>query len=86
LQSLYVLKEYQNLGVGAALLFHVAKDLLALGKHSMCVGFDPANPYKRFYFKHGAEPLGEHWAIWPTVAVIVQCLVAGQDQTTLSTS
>jgi len=71
LQSLYVLKEFQNIGVGSTLLIHAAGDVLDHDLRSMCVGFDPANPYKQFYFKHGALPLGEHWAVWRDVSAIV---------------
>jgi hypothetical protein len=37
----------------------------------MCVGFGPENPYKRFYFKHGAVPINPHWAMWPDVSLLV---------------
>lgn len=71
LQSLYVRKEAQGCGVGTALLRTIAARLLEEGSTTMCVGYDPRNPYKRFYLKHGAAEINEHWAYWPDVRVIV---------------
>jgi GNAT superfamily N-acetyltransferase len=71
LQSLYVLREFQNLGVGGALLCHAAEQALSRGIQSMCVGYDPSNPYKRFYSKNGAQPLNEHWSLWVDLATVL---------------
>jgi GNAT superfamily N-acetyltransferase len=70
LQNIYVLKEWQGQGVGTRLLGVVAHRLHADGSRTMCVGYDAASPYKRFYMKHGAietEP-GSPWAIWHDLA------------------
>ena len=64
LESIYVVHSAQRAGVGTALLRAVASRLLADGSRSLCVGYDPRSPYKRFYFKHGAVELNPHWAIW----------------------
>lgn len=64
LESLYVLKDAQRGGVGSALLRTVASRVVVNGDRSMCVGYDPKNPYKRFYLKHGAVEINPHWAMW----------------------
>lgn len=64
LQSLYVLKEAQGNGVGTALLSSVASRVVAGGERSMCVGYDPRNPYRPFFLDHGAIEINQHWAIW----------------------
>jgi GNAT superfamily N-acetyltransferase len=70
LESLYVLKEAQRKGIGSALIRAVASRLVAEGDHSMCVGYDPRNPYKRFYLKHGALEINPHWAMWRNLAIL----------------
>ena len=64
LESIYVLREAQGQGVGTGLLQAVAGQLRADGSRSLCVGYDPRNPYKRFYWKHGAVEIEPHWAVW----------------------
>ena len=72
LQSLYVLRQCEPIGVGGGLLLHAAREVMARGLRSMCVGYDPVNPYKRFYFKSGAVEVSAHWAVWADVSVIQQ--------------
>jgi GNAT superfamily N-acetyltransferase len=72
LQSLYVLEDWQDRGVGTHLLGAIAHRLHADGSRTMCVGFDATSPYRRFYLKYGAvetEP-GSPWAIWHDVAAL----------------
>jgi GNAT superfamily N-acetyltransferase len=64
LESIYVLKTAQRKGVGTALLREVIGRLVTGGDRSMCVGYDPLNPYKAFYLKHGAAEINPHWAVW----------------------
>jgi ribosomal protein S18 acetylase RimI-like enzyme len=66
LQNIYVLKEWQDRGIGTHLLGTIAHRLDADGSRSMCVGYDSDSPYKRFYMKYGAEEMepGSPWAIW----------------------
>jgi GNAT superfamily N-acetyltransferase len=81
LQNIYVLEEWQGRGVGSHLLGVVAHRLRADGSRTMCVGYDAASPYKRFYLKHGAvetEP-GSAWAIWPDVGDLAARLPAPED-------
>ena len=71
LQSLYVLREAQGKGVGTALLQLIADRLILEGSKTMCVGYDPRNPYRRFYLKHGAVEINPHWAVWKDVRVLL---------------
>ncbi len=64
LESIYVLKDVQGQGLGSELLHLIANRLHAEGSSAMCVGYDPRNPYKRFYRKHGAVEINPHWAVW----------------------
>jgi GNAT superfamily N-acetyltransferase len=64
LQSMYVMKTSQGQGVGTALLRLIASELTNDGSATMCVGYSPDNPYKRFYLKHGAAEINPHWAVW----------------------
>jgi GNAT superfamily N-acetyltransferase len=69
LQNIYILRKWQNSGIGTHLLGVVAHRLAADGSQSMCVGFDSNSSYKRFYFKHGAMETspGAPWPIWHDV-------------------
>jgi GNAT superfamily N-acetyltransferase len=64
LESLYVLPAAQRRGLGTTLLRTVVERLIASGDRSMCVGYDPRNPYKRFYLERGAAEINPHWALW----------------------
>jgi GNAT superfamily N-acetyltransferase len=67
LESIYVLKEAQRRGLGTELLRLIAGRLREDGSRSLCVGYDPRNPYKSFYLKHGALEIEPHWAVWRDV-------------------
>ena len=64
LQSMYVLPSHQNRGIGRELLRLIVNRLQADGSQSLCVGYSPQNPYRRFYLKHGAVEINPHWAAW----------------------
>ena len=64
LESIYVRLRWQRRGVGTALLREICQRLRADGSQSLCVGYSPGNPYKRFYLKHGAVEINPHWAVW----------------------
>src|ERR1700674_3247185 len=70
LESIYVLKDAQGQGVGTELLRLIGGRLQAEGSRTMCVGYDPRNPYKRFYRKHGAVEISAHWALWRDVSTL----------------
>jgi GNAT superfamily N-acetyltransferase len=71
LQNTYVLREAQGQGIGSALLRLIAERLVDEGSRTMCVGYDGENPYKCFYFKHGAVEIEPGWATWRDVSTIL---------------
>lgn len=72
LQSIYVLKEYQGRGIGAALLKRLAEWFVGNKRLSVCVGIDPFNPYKKFYEKHGARYINQHWLAWDDIGSVLK--------------
>jgi len=67
LQSIYVLREFQRCGIGGALLDRLAAWSVGHERQAVCVGIGPANPYKRFYEKHGARCINKHWLMWDDI-------------------
>jgi len=53
LGAIYVLRPFQGLGIGSALVGGVARHLLATGRPDMIVWVIAKNPYRRFYEKLG---------------------------------
>jgi len=53
--KIYLLREYQRLGLGRLLIGHIARRFLSLGINSMSVFADAINPSCRFYELMGAE-------------------------------
>lgn len=58
----------------------IAPELLCLlaawfGRHEasrICVDVDPANTIaRRFYTRHGAQPLNDHWLVWNNIKVVL---------------
>ena len=72
LQSLYVLKEHHRSGIGTLLLLHLADWFVTRHRRAICVGVDPANPYRRFYEKHGARYLNKHWLLWDDIETMLK--------------
>ncbi len=71
LNKIYLLEEYQRLGLGRQLVGHVARRFLESGLSSMSLSADAANPSCRFYFALGAvNPRDESgrvhrgWFVW----------------------
>lgn len=64
LESMYVSPDWQARGIGTEFLRIILQRLQADGSRSLCVGYNPKNPYKRFYLKHGAVEINRHWAVW----------------------
>jgi len=72
LGKIYLLREYQRLGLGRRLVGHVARRFLERGVSSMQAYVDPRNPSCRFFEALGAgwlrEPDGRinyNWYVWP---------------------
>jgi GNAT superfamily N-acetyltransferase len=71
LQAIFVLPGAQRCGIGSELLRVIAGRLRDDGSASLCVGYEPRNPYKRFYLKHGAVEINPHWAVWRDLSDVV---------------
>lgn len=67
LQWMFVLPEWQRRGVGARLLPPLAAWCSARELRRVVIDAPPANPYRRFYLKHGAVPLDGYWLYWPDI-------------------
>ena len=72
LQSIHILKDFQGRGVGAELLKRLAAWFVTHQRLKICVGIDPASPYKRFYEKHGARTINPHWLVWDDIASVLE--------------
>lgn len=72
LQSIYVLKEHHGKGIGTSLLMYLSGWFANHDRRAVCVGIDPANPYRRFYEKHGARDLNKHWLVWDDIGTVLQ--------------
>jgi GNAT superfamily N-acetyltransferase len=68
LQWLFVAPERRGGGAAARLLERLAAWLAAHGAARVCVNVEPENtPARRFYARHGAQGLDEHWMVWPDI-------------------
>jgi len=70
LQSLYVRASHQRQQIGTELLKRLASWFAAHGRRTICVGVEPANPYWRFYEKHGARYINKHWLVWDDIGAV----------------
>ena len=59
LMGIYILKEYQNIGIGRTLIKIIVTELLKLGINNMLVWVLKENPYKTFYEKIGGKVIKE---------------------------
>ncbi|MBV9852827.1 MAG: GNAT family N-acetyltransferase [Armatimonadetes bacterium] len=65
LQWVYVAPECRRSGTASELLRLLAAWFVRQGASRVCVNVDPNNmPARRFYARHGAAPLNEHWLVW----------------------
>jgi ribosomal protein S18 acetylase RimI-like enzyme len=67
IQSFYILKQQQRLGLGKKLLTEFAKWLVSKNVASLCVGIASTNKYKAFYIKNGGQYLNDHWIYWTDI-------------------
>ena len=70
LQSIYIRKQFQRQGLGAALLRKLFNWFFERRARKICVGIDPSNPYRQFYFKHGATELNRHYLYWENIGML----------------
>ncbi|PAV29326.1 GNAT family N-acetyltransferase [Virgibacillus profundi] len=59
IHTIYLLDEYQKMGLGAILLKAFAEEMKSLGKKSILVWILKQNPSSRFYERYYAKPVGE---------------------------
>jgi GNAT superfamily N-acetyltransferase len=65
LEWIDVAEEHRRLGIAAKLLATIGSWFADQNLRRICVNVDPNNDQARkFYAKHGAVPLNEHWMIW----------------------
>ncbi|WP_430787873.1 N-acetyltransferase family protein [Virgibacillus flavescens] len=57
--TIYLLDEFQRLGLGADLLNVFAEDMKTKGNNSLLVWVLKQNPTSKFYERYGAKPVGE---------------------------
>lgn len=71
LQYLYVLPARRGGEVAAGLLRQLARWFVQRGARRVCV--DVGNERaRRFYTRHGAAELREHWRVWDDVGVVLE--------------
>ncbi len=72
LQWINVSPDYRGQGVATNLLRELADWFAAYNAHKICVDVQPRNADARaFYTRHGAEPLNNHWLVWPDIARVM---------------
>jgi ribosomal protein S18 acetylase RimI-like enzyme len=65
LEWIDVISEHRRSGVASELLRRLAAWFVEQKASRVCVDVQPANiAARRFYAKHGAEKLNEHWLVW----------------------
>jgi len=68
--SRYTFASHQRQQIGTELLKRLASWFAAHGRRTICVGVEPANPYWRFYEKHGARYINKHWLVWDDIGAV----------------
>lgn len=68
----------RGLGIAAALLGHLAAWFVSHRSTRACV--DPDPPSRGFYLRLGAQPLDDHWLVWPDIGVLASGAPASQNQ------
>lgn len=69
LQWTNVDRESRGLGIATGLLGLVANWFVDQRSTRVCV--DPDDETRAFYIRLGAQPLGNHWLVWPDISVLV---------------
>jgi GNAT superfamily N-acetyltransferase len=69
LQWINVCPNHRGQGVATDLLRQLADWFTSNNARRICVDAQPRNADARaFYTRHGAEPLNNHWLMWPDIA------------------
>ena len=71
LQWINVGLEYRGLGISSKLLQQLAAWFISQKAFYICVDCAPDNTIgQKFYKRHGAENLNEHWLIWKDISAL----------------
>ena len=72
LQWINVSAAQRRQGVATELLRELGGWFLTCNAHKICVDVQPRNADSRaFYTRHGAEPLNNHWLVWPDIESVI---------------
>jgi GNAT superfamily N-acetyltransferase len=73
LQWIFVVPEQRGGAIAQLLLRRLAAWFLDQRARRICVDVDPENrPGRRFYRRHGAQDLNEHWLVWPDIRAVFE--------------
>jgi GNAT superfamily N-acetyltransferase len=68
LQWINVSPDHRGQGVATELLRQLADWFASNNARRICVDVQPRNTVARaFYVHHGAQPLNDHWMVWPNI-------------------
>jgi GNAT superfamily N-acetyltransferase len=72
LEWIDVVRERRRSGLASELLRRLAAWFAGQNAIRICVDVDPANTTaRRFYSRHGAETLNEHWLVWNDIKTVL---------------
>jgi len=72
LEWINVVLEHRGSEVASELLRLLAAWFAKQKASRICVDVDPANTTaRRFYMRHGADNLNEHWLVWNDIKVVL---------------
>lgn len=73
LQWINVIDEMKGSGMASELLRYLAAWFAGQSASRVCVNVAPANAIaRRFYVRHGAVELNEHWLVWDDIKVVLE--------------
>jgi GNAT superfamily N-acetyltransferase len=73
LQWIDVIPKCRGTGIAFKLLSRLAQWFAEQEASRICVNVDPANTHaRRFYMRHGAEGLNEHWLVWNDIKTVLR--------------
>ena len=71
LEWINVRPEFRGSGVAVELLRRLAAWFAGQEASRICVDVDPENATaRRFYTRHGAERLNDHWLVWTDIGIV----------------
>lgn len=72
LEWINVDRQYRSSGIASELLHRLAAWFAEQNALRICVNVDPFNTVaRRFYTRHGAETLNEHWLVWNDIKLVL---------------